>query len=259
MESATAKERKNERKRIQRALAKEKGLCITCCKERPSTQGVMSCTICLTKRAKRKHNVKPSAVTDVAVTHHPMEQRTDDARDELAAPVTPTATVNINDDGQSEPEVTFLGDLDSVPLRIENQSKRMRYSQVTVTQELRNIASGKQCSICLDELLQVDTDIALTLCGHLFHVNCIKNAQNNGCIACPECRATTNQLRQRQTSLLDDKLHGAATGSTRQQGTSEVQQGNQLDFLLAQVLRGDHRVTRSGTSRSTAALHVSLV
>ena len=43
------------------------------------------------------------------------------------------------------------------------------------------------CSICLDSLFTVNTDVSITPCGHLYHKNCIENSMQNN-LLCPNCK-----------------------------------------------------------------------
>ena len=43
-----------------------------------------------------------------------------------------------------------------------------------------------KCSICLDTLFSVNTDVCVTQCGHLFHKVCIEGAMQNN-LQCPNC------------------------------------------------------------------------
>ena len=45
-----------------------------------------------------------------------------------------------------------------------------------------------ECSICLDRLLKVDTEVHVTPCGHTFHGDCISNAIKSVSKTCPICR-----------------------------------------------------------------------
>ena len=43
------------------------------------------------------------------------------------------------------------------------------------------------CSICLDSLFSVNTDVSITPCGHLYHKSCIENSMQNN-LLCPNCK-----------------------------------------------------------------------
>ena len=43
------------------------------------------------------------------------------------------------------------------------------------------------CSICLDSLFSVNTDVSITPCGHLYHKNCIENSMQKN-LKCPKCK-----------------------------------------------------------------------
>ena len=43
------------------------------------------------------------------------------------------------------------------------------------------------CSICLDSLFSVNTDVSITPCGHLYHKACIENSMQNN-LLCPNCK-----------------------------------------------------------------------
>ena len=46
-----------------------------------------------------------------------------------------------------------------------------------------------KCSICLDSLFSVNTDVSVTQCGHLFHRTCIENSMQNK-LECPKCKTS---------------------------------------------------------------------
>ena len=43
-----------------------------------------------------------------------------------------------------------------------------------------------KCSVCLDALFSVNSDVCVTPCGHLFHKDCIEGAMQNN-LQCPNC------------------------------------------------------------------------
>ena len=43
-----------------------------------------------------------------------------------------------------------------------------------------------KCSICIDTLFSVNTDVCVTPCGHLFHKVCMDCAMQNN-MQCPNC------------------------------------------------------------------------
>ena len=45
-----------------------------------------------------------------------------------------------------------------------------------------------KCSICLDRLFLVNTDVSVPPCGHLFHKHCIGNSMKNN-LQCSKCKA----------------------------------------------------------------------
>ena len=48
------------------------------------------------------------------------------------------------------------------------------------------------CSICLESFMQ-RSDISTTLCGHVFHTNCIQRWLQNGRKICSQCRKGCKQ------------------------------------------------------------------
>ena len=55
-----------------------------------------------------------------------------------------------------------------------------------------------KCSICLDTLFSVNTDVCATPCGHLFHKVCIERAMQNN-LQCPNCN---REIREDEVNKL---------------------------------------------------------
>ena len=62
------------------------------------------------------------------------------------------------------------------------------------------------CSICIDSLYTVNTDVSVTPCGHLFHKTCLESWMQNK-RQCPNCK---NAIRKNSKKWQEDmvkKIH----------------------------------------------------
>ena len=61
------------------------------------------------------------------------------------------------------------------------------------------------CSICLDSLFSVNTDVSITPCGHLYHKNCIENSMQNN-LLCPNCNTefTADMVKKIHPNVFDE-------------------------------------------------------
>ena len=62
-----------------------------------------------------------------------------------------------------------------------------------------------KCSVCLDNLFSENTDVCATLCGHLFHKDCIDGAMQNN-LQCPNCngRITEDMINKLHPDVFDE-------------------------------------------------------
>ena len=44
-----------------------------------------------------------------------------------------------------------------------------------------------KCSVCIDTLFSVNSDVSVTPCGHLFHKTCLEGSMENNQL-CPNCK-----------------------------------------------------------------------
>ena len=70
------------------------------------------------------------------------------------------------------------------------------------------------CSICLDSLFSVNTDVSVTQCGHLFHKSCLNGSmQNND--DCPICREPiTSIVRRIYPTVFDGLVYNSTSNET---------------------------------------------
>ena len=71
-----------------------------------------------------------------------------------------------------------------------------------------------KCSICLDSLFSVNTDVSVTKCGHLFHKSCLENwNQTNS--ECPNCKTiTTNTVTKIHPDVFDELVYTSPSNKT---------------------------------------------
>ena len=71
------------------------------------------------------------------------------------------------------------------------------------------------CSICLDSLFSVNTDVSITPCGHLYHKSCIENSMQNN-LLCPNCKTqfTADTVRKIHPDVFDDLVYSDCSVET---------------------------------------------
>ena len=72
-----------------------------------------------------------------------------------------------------------------------------------------------KCSICLDGLFSVNSDVSVTPCKHLFHKDCIANAMKND-LQCPNCKAslTADTVKKIHPDVFDELVYSDCSVQT---------------------------------------------
>ncbi|XP_011148078.2 E3 ubiquitin-protein ligase TRAIP [Harpegnathos saltator] len=88
------------------------------------------------------------------------------------------------------------------------------------------------CTICRDNFIQSD-DIAVTRCGHVFHVNCLSRwlTRSN---SCPECREKTSQEKTQRLYV--------TFASNEASNTDNLSTQERIDSLKFQVLLNEKNI-----------------
>ena len=71
------------------------------------------------------------------------------------------------------------------------------------------------CSICLDSLFSVNTDVFVTPCGHLYHKSCIENSMQNN-LLCPNCNTVLrgDMVKKVHPDVFDDLVYSDCSVET---------------------------------------------
>ena len=71
------------------------------------------------------------------------------------------------------------------------------------------------CSLCLDSLFSVNTDVSVTPCGHLFHKTCIANSMQNN-LKCPNCNTVLreNMVKKIHPDVFDELVYSDCSNKT---------------------------------------------
>ena len=73
-----------------------------------------------------------------------------------------------------------------------------------------------KCSICLDKLFSVNTDVCVTPCGHSFHKVCIEGCMQNK-LECPNCKTgiTPDVVNKLHLDVFDELAYSDCTIETK--------------------------------------------
>ena len=65
-----------------------------------------------------------------------------------------------------------------------------------------------KCSICIDTLFSVNSDVSVTPCGHLFHKTCLEGSMQNN-LLCPNCKTKigTGLVKKIHPDVFDDLVY----------------------------------------------------
>ena len=70
------------------------------------------------------------------------------------------------------------------------------------------------CSICLDSLFSVNTDVSVTQCGHMYHKTCLENWMNTS-PTCPNCKAgITYRVQRIYPNVFADLVYNGTSDDT---------------------------------------------
>ena len=71
-----------------------------------------------------------------------------------------------------------------------------------------------KCSICLDALFSVNTDVSVIQCGHLFHKTCLENLMQNN-TECPNCKTgITYTVEKIYPDVNDELVYNGSSNKT---------------------------------------------
>ena len=65
-----------------------------------------------------------------------------------------------------------------------------------------------KCSICIDTLFSVNSDVSVTPCGHLFHKTCLEGSMQNN-LLCPNCKTEirTGLVKKIHPDVFDELVY----------------------------------------------------
>ena len=71
-----------------------------------------------------------------------------------------------------------------------------------------------KCSICLDSLFSVNTDVSVTQCGHLFHKTCLEGSLKRN-RKCPNCKCKIKSIiKQIYPDVFDILVYNSCSNET---------------------------------------------
>ena len=71
-----------------------------------------------------------------------------------------------------------------------------------------------KCSICLDSLFSVNTDVSVTQCGHLFHKTCLEGSLKRN-QKCPNCKCKIKSIiKQIYPDVFDILVYNSCSNET---------------------------------------------